>query len=80
MTAFNEILLIGAAVALVGGILGLVLVRQRDFVKPGSEQRASRRARGSLSRGPWRLQAPNPSLRVASKRACCESSGSRTCC
>jgi EmrB/QacA subfamily drug resistance transporter len=34
VTAFNEILLIGAAVAIVGGILGLVLVRQRDFVAP----------------------------------------------
>ncbi len=32
VTAFNEILLIGAAVAIVGGILGLLLVRQRDFV------------------------------------------------
>jgi hypothetical protein len=32
VTGFNEILLIGAAVAIVGGILGLVLVRQRDFV------------------------------------------------
>jgi EmrB/QacA subfamily drug resistance transporter len=32
VTAFNEILLIGAAVAIVGGILGLALVRQRDFV------------------------------------------------
>jgi EmrB/QacA subfamily drug resistance transporter len=34
VTAFNEILLIGAAVALAGGILGLLLVRQRDFVSP----------------------------------------------
>jgi EmrB/QacA subfamily drug resistance transporter len=32
VTAFNEILLIGAAVAIVGGILGLIMVRQRDFV------------------------------------------------
>ena len=32
VSAFNEILLIGAAIAIVGGILGLVLVRQRDFV------------------------------------------------
>jgi EmrB/QacA subfamily drug resistance transporter len=32
VTGFNEILLIGGAVAIVGGILGLVLVRQRDFV------------------------------------------------
>ena len=32
VTAFNEILLIGAAVAIVGGVLGLLLVRQRDFV------------------------------------------------
>jgi EmrB/QacA subfamily drug resistance transporter len=32
ITAFNEILLIGAAVALAGGLLGLLLVRQSDFV------------------------------------------------
>ena len=35
VTAFNEILLIGAAVAIVGGILGLAMVRQRDFVTSG---------------------------------------------
>jgi hypothetical protein len=35
VTALNEILLIGAAVAIVGGILGLALVRQRDFVSSG---------------------------------------------
>jgi hypothetical protein len=34
VTAFNEILLIGAAVAIIGGILGLALVRQRDFLAP----------------------------------------------
>jgi EmrB/QacA subfamily drug resistance transporter len=32
ITAFNEILLIGAAVAIVGGLLGLLMVRQSDFV------------------------------------------------
>jgi EmrB/QacA subfamily drug resistance transporter len=32
VVAFNEILLIGAAVAIVGGLLGFVLTRQRDFV------------------------------------------------
>src|SRR5204862_7489979 len=32
VVAFNEILLIGAAIAVVGGILGLAMVRQRDFV------------------------------------------------
>jgi EmrB/QacA subfamily drug resistance transporter len=32
--AFNEILLIGAVVAIVGGILGLVMVRQSDFLSP----------------------------------------------
>ena len=32
VVGFNEILLIGAAVAIVGGILGLLMVRQRDFV------------------------------------------------
>jgi EmrB/QacA subfamily drug resistance transporter len=37
VTAFNEILLIGATVAIVGGILGLVLVRQRDFVAAPAE-------------------------------------------
>jgi hypothetical protein len=35
VTAFNEILLIGAAVAIIGGILGLAMVRQRDFVTSG---------------------------------------------
>jgi hypothetical protein len=32
ITAFNEILLIGGAVAIVGGILGILLTRERDFV------------------------------------------------
>ena len=32
VSGFNEILLIGAAVAIVGGVLGLILVRRRDFV------------------------------------------------
>src|SRR3954451_3909924 len=32
ISGFNEILLIGAAVATVGGLLGLLMVRQRDFV------------------------------------------------
>ena len=32
VTSFNEILLIGAAVAIAGGILGFLLVRKRDFV------------------------------------------------
>jgi EmrB/QacA subfamily drug resistance transporter len=32
ITGFNEILLIGAAVSFVGGILALIMVRQRDFV------------------------------------------------
>ena len=32
VTAFNEILLIGGAVAIVGGLLGLLLTRQRDFL------------------------------------------------
>jgi EmrB/QacA subfamily drug resistance transporter len=32
VAGFNEILLIGSAVAIVGGLLGLVLVRERDFV------------------------------------------------
>jgi EmrB/QacA subfamily drug resistance transporter len=34
VTAFNEILLIAAAVSIVGGVLGLLLVRQSDFVAP----------------------------------------------
>jgi EmrB/QacA subfamily drug resistance transporter len=39
VTAFNEILLIAAVVSVVGGILGLVLVRQRDFVPtPGQAE------------------------------------------
>ncbi len=32
ITAFNEILLIGGAVAIVGGLLGFLMVRKRDFV------------------------------------------------
>ncbi len=35
VTAFNEILLIGTAIAIVGGVLGLAMVRQSDFVTPG---------------------------------------------
>jgi len=38
ITGFNEILLIGAAVAVIGGVLGLVMVRRRDFVQaPATE-------------------------------------------
>jgi uncharacterized iron-regulated membrane protein len=32
IAGFNEILLIGATVAIVGGILGFLMVRKRDFV------------------------------------------------
>jgi EmrB/QacA subfamily drug resistance transporter len=32
LSGFNEIILIGAIVAIAGGILGLVMVRQRDFL------------------------------------------------
>jgi len=32
ITALNELLLVGAAVAIVGGLLGLLLVRHRDFL------------------------------------------------
>jgi len=42
VAGFNEILLIGAAVAIVGGILGLIMVRQRDFV--GAPQAAPEEA------------------------------------
>jgi hypothetical protein len=35
---FNDILMIGAAVAVIGGLLGLALVRQRDFVGAGHEE------------------------------------------
>jgi EmrB/QacA subfamily drug resistance transporter len=41
VTGLNEILLIGAAVAIVGGILGLLLVRQSDFVSPTAEEPAA---------------------------------------
>jgi len=34
IVAFNEILLIGAIIAAVGGVLGFLLVRPRDFVGP----------------------------------------------
>ena len=38
VTAFNEILLIAAAITIAGGILGFVLVRRRDFVtEPGTQ-------------------------------------------
>jgi EmrB/QacA subfamily drug resistance transporter len=38
ISGFNEILLVGAVVALVGAVAGFVLVRSRDFVvAPGSE-------------------------------------------
>ena len=40
VTAFNEILLIGAVVAVVGGILGVLLVRQRDFVAAPAQAEA----------------------------------------
>jgi EmrB/QacA subfamily drug resistance transporter len=39
VTGFNEILLIGGAVAIVGGLLGLLLTRERDFVAvPGQAE------------------------------------------
>jgi EmrB/QacA subfamily drug resistance transporter len=38
VTGFNEILLIGSAVAIVGGLLGMALVRKRDFVAAGEGQ------------------------------------------
>jgi EmrB/QacA subfamily drug resistance transporter len=38
ITGFNEILLIGAAVAVIGGVLGLVMVRRRDFVQAPATQ------------------------------------------
>jgi EmrB/QacA subfamily drug resistance transporter len=41
VVAFNEILLIAAAVAIAGGILGLLLVRQRDFVSPTAGEPAA---------------------------------------
>jgi EmrB/QacA subfamily drug resistance transporter len=37
-TAFNEIALIAAIVALIGGVLGLALVRSRDISVPGASQ------------------------------------------
>jgi EmrB/QacA subfamily drug resistance transporter len=38
ISGFNDILLIGAAIAIVGGIVGFALVRSRDFVhEPGAE-------------------------------------------
>ncbi len=41
ITAFNEILLIGAAVAIVGGILGFLLVRREDFVAGAAPDQAA---------------------------------------
>jgi EmrB/QacA subfamily drug resistance transporter len=37
ISGFNEILLIGAAIAIAGGILGFLLVRRRDFAHAGAE-------------------------------------------
>ena len=39
---FNEILLVGAVIAFVGGVLAFVLTRERDFVAaPGAEPAAA---------------------------------------
>jgi EmrB/QacA subfamily drug resistance transporter len=38
VVSFNEILLIGAAIAIAGGILGFLLVRKRDFVAMSAPQ------------------------------------------
>jgi EmrB/QacA subfamily drug resistance transporter len=41
ISGFNDILLVGAAIAIVGGIVGFALVRSRDFVQqPGGEAAA----------------------------------------
>jgi hypothetical protein len=41
ISGFNDILLVGAAIAIVGGIVGFTLVRSRDFVQqPGGEAAA----------------------------------------
>jgi hypothetical protein len=41
ISGFNDILLVGAAIAIVGGIAGFALVRQRDFVQaPGADAAA----------------------------------------
>ncbi len=37
VTGFNEILLIGAAITFVAGVLGLLLVRRRDFISAAPE-------------------------------------------
>jgi EmrB/QacA subfamily drug resistance transporter len=44
-TAMNDILLVGALIAFVGGALGLVLVRSRDFVAHGAPEPAVAGAR-----------------------------------
>jgi EmrB/QacA subfamily drug resistance transporter len=42
ISGFNDILLVGAAIAIVGGIVGFALVRSRDFVQqPGGETAAA---------------------------------------
>ncbi len=41
IAAFNEILLIAGSVALIGSILGFVMVRKRDFVGSPQEQQAA---------------------------------------
>ena len=46
VTGFNEILLFGAAIALVGGIASWLLVRSRDLVSEPPERPADRRRRG----------------------------------
>ena len=40
VTGLNEILLVAAAIAIAGGLLGLVLVRKRDFVAQRAPQQA----------------------------------------
>jgi EmrB/QacA subfamily drug resistance transporter len=43
VSAFNEIILVAAAISFIGAVLGFALVRNSDFVKPGGPPPDSRR-------------------------------------
>ena len=68
ITAFNEILLIAAAVALVGAVLGFLMVRKRDFVGWAPAAEAPQPPEGAPSPSPPAERPPrgaNPSRRAA---------------
>ena len=80
ISALNEILLVGAAIALVGGIAGWLLVRGRDMVALPGAQAPGPGEPGEPEPAPARLGGANPSAPGAKTGGCCSSCGSRTCC